>query len=545
MKVALLSNINVDPIIRQLNEEQNIDVYSSQGYGNEIGTLINKESELYNYNPMIIFVIVDLIELVHHELEIEKAEARIDEWFTLFQKTLSDKYIYYVSDAYLYGIELDVVGDKSLRGRIETKWNYSLIQLIENHSNVRLFNYSRRIKRIGENNAFSLKMWYMGKILHSTTLLKDLSEEIRYCIDIEKRVPKKVLLLDLDNTLWKGLSGENDITPIDLSEDGVGLAYKNFQRVIKQIKKQGVILGIVSKNNEEDALTIIRNHPHMILRLKDFTVLRINWENKANNIVSISKELNVGLDSIVFIDDNEAEQTLIRESLPEVCVPDFPSSPEELASFMVQLYREYYEKPVVTNEDIKKTDQYKSNIERKKLKDRSVDFESYLDSLKMKMLRVDPKKNRERLIQLMNKTNQFNLTTKRITEQELSQMLCNEKEEIFLYKITDRFGDNGIVAVAIVEYDKDAVIIEFTMSCRVMGRKIEDAIIKDVEENARKRGYDKIIGLYIPTQKNKPVESLYESLGYDKKKVHDEGTIEYSLDLNKNLTRDVFVEVIE
>ena len=545
MKVALLSNINVDPIIRQLNEEQNIDVYSSQGYGNEIGTLINKESELYNYNPMIIFVIVDLMELVHHELEIEKAEARIDEWFTLFQKTLSDKYIYYVSDAYLYGIELDVVWDKSLRGRIETKWNYSLIQLIENHSNVRLFNYSRRIKRIGENNAFSLKMWYMGKILHSTTLLKDLSEEIRYCIDIEKRVPKKVLLLDLDNTLWKGLSGENDITPIDLSEDGVGLAYKNFQRVIKQIKKQGVILGIVSKNNEEDALTIIRNHPHMILRLKDFTVLRINWENKANNIVSISKELNVGLDSIVFIDDNEAEQTLIRESLPEVCVPDFPSSPEELASFMVQLYREYYEKPVVTNEDIKKTDQYKSNIERKKLKDRSVDFESYLNSLKMKMLRVDPKKNKERLIQLMNKTNQFNLTSKRITEQELSQMLCNEKEEIFLYKITDRFGDNGIVAVAIVEYDKDAVIIEFTMSCRVMGRKIEDAIIKDVEENARKRGYDKIIGLYIPTQKNKPVKSLYESLGYDKKKVHDEGTIEYSLDLNKNLTRDVFVEVIE
>lgn len=545
MKVALLSNINVDPIIRQLKREQNIDIYSSQGYGNELGTLINRESGLYKYKPRIAFIIIELMELLYHEIEMEKAETRIDEWFTLFQNAISDEIIYYVSDAYLHGIELDVVWDKSLKAKIESKWNSNLQHLMEKNSNVRVLRYSDCVKKIGENNAFSMKMWYMGKILHSTALQKGLSEEIKHCADIEDRTPKKVLLLDLDNTLWKGLAGENDVTPITLSDDGVGLVYKNFQRVIKQIKKQGVILAIVSKNNEEDALALIKNHPHMVLSLEDFAITKINWKNKAENIISIGKELNIGLDSMVFIDDSEVERGLIREAIPELYVPEFPDRPEELASFMVQLYRESFEKAILTNEDIEKTNQYRSNKEREKLKDVSVDFKGYLNSLEMKVYRVAPEKNKERLAQLINKTNQFNLTTKRITEQELSRILCDEKEEVFLYKVTDRFGDNGIVAVVIVEYGKEAAITEFTMSCRVMGRKIEDAIINDVEENARQRGYNRITGLYRPTQKNMPVKSLYESFGYDPKKEYDDGMIEYSLDLNKRLTRDIFVEMIE
>ncbi len=545
MKVALLSNINVDPIIRQLKREQNIDIYSSQGYGNELGTLINRESGLYKYKPRIAFIIIELMELLHHELEMEKAETRIDEWFTLFQNAISDEIIYYVSDAYLHGIELDVVWDKSLKAKIESKWNSNLQHLMEKNSNVRVLRYSDCVKKIGENNAFSMKMWYMGKILHSTALQKGLSEEIKHCADIEDRTPKKVLLLDLDNTLWKGLAGENDVTPITLSDDGVGLVYKNFQRVIKQIKKQGVILAIVSKNNEEDALALIKNHPHMVLSLEDFAITKINWKNKAENIISIGKELNIGLDSMVFIDDSEVERGLIREAIPELYVPEFPDRAEELASFMVQLYRECFEKAVLTNEDIEKTNQYRSNKERKELKDASVDFEGYLNSLEMKMYRVAPEKNKERLTQLVNKTNQFNLTTKRITEQELTQILQDEKEEVFLYKVTDRFGDNGIVAVVIVEYRKEAVITEFTMSCRVMGRKIEDAIISDVEEAVREQGYERITGLYIPTQKNMPVKELYDSFGYKKKMLYDDGMIEYSLDLNKRLTRDIFVEMIE
>ena len=542
MKVALLSNINVDPIIRQLKTNQGYEIYDSQGYGNELGTIINKQSPLYSFCPDMVFFIIDVMELIQHNIDVMVAEKKIDEWFSILKGALSDNIVFYLSDAYLYGFEMGVVWDKSVKRAIESSWNDNLQELVSQHSNVRIFSYSTVIQHIGENNAFSNKMWYLGKILYTSTLQRALGEEIKQRIAVETRQAKKVLLLDLDNTIWRGLAGENDITPIVLSEDGVGLAYKNFQRVIRQIKQQGVVLGIVSKNNENDAMKIIENHPHMVLRPDDFAAIRINWDNKVGNIISISKELNIGLDSIVFVDDNKAEQALIKESLPEVVVPDFPDRPEELTRFMTELFLEYFEKSVITDEDREKTKQYQANNERKKLQESSVDYDGFLDGLEMKMFRVDPNKNKERFIQLVNKTNQFNLTTRRLTEPEAIKILSNPDSEVFLYRVVDKFGDNGIVAAVIVDFGEDAIITEFTMSCRVMGRKIEEAIIEDVEESARNRGYNKLIGVYRPTEKNKPVKELYSSLGYKKIKTYTDGMTEYSFDLNNILNRKIHVE---
>ena len=543
MKVALLSNINIDPLNRKLSNTEN-EIYNSRGYGNELGVMLNKESTLYSYKPEIIFVLIDIMELIHHNIEIKEATNYINEWFALVEGSIKEEIIYYITDAYLYGFEMKVVWGERDKEHIENIWNEKLYRLMSTHSNIRIFPYNSVVRKLGEKDAFSNKMWYMGKILHSNLLQKVLFEEIKHKIEVEKRQPKKVLLLDLDNTLWRGLAGENDINPIVLSEDGVGLAYKNFQRAIKYIKKQGVVLGIVSKNNEDDALNIIDNHPHMVLRREDFATQRINWDNKADNIASIAKELNIGLDSIVFIDDNKAEQTLVKEMLPQVCVPKFPDNAEELTDFITEIYHKYFEKPVVTSEDANKTEQYKLNLKRMELQKSSVDYNGYLDSLKMKMQRVDPIKNKERLLQLMNKTNQFNLTTKRFTEQELSEILHDEKKEVFLYDVSDKFGDNGIVAAVIVEYSKEAVIIEFTMSCRVMGRKIEDAIIKQIETTVKNKGYNNLVGLYKPTEKNKPVENLYTSFGYKIKKTYDNGIREYSYDLNDELKRDIHVDII-
>ena len=545
MKVAVLSNINADSVNRQLNTLRKIEIYKSQGYGNELGVLLNSQSSLYRFKPEIVFILMDIMELIGHNLEISEVEKRIDEWFSVLEYALNDNIIYYLSDAYLYGFEMGVVWNTNLKTTIEALWDNKLYKLIKNQSNVRIFPYRKLIQKLGEENAFSSKMWYMGKILYSTMLQKTLAEEIKHKIDLEKRQPKKVLLLDLDNTLWRGLAGENDITPIILSEDGVGLAYKNFQRIIKQLKIQGVILGIVSKNNLEDAMSIINNHPHMVLRLDDFVVSRINWENKAKNILSICEELNIGLDSIVFIDDSKVEQALVREALPEVLVPDFPDRSEDLTSYMIEIYHDYFEKSVVTQEDKEKTNLYRANIERKRLQDTVVDFDSYLDSLEMKIYRVNVEKNRERFVQLINKTNQFNLTTRRFTEQEIAQIIQDENKEIFLYKVVDKFGDNGIVAAAIVEYGKKAVIVEFTMSCRVMGRKIEDAIIEDIESSAKQHGYDELIGIYKPTEKNQPVKDLYSSFGYKIKKVYDDGKIEYLISLETILRRRIHAERIK
>ena len=345
-----------------------------------------------------------------------------------------------------------------------------------------------------------------------------MAEEIVHLSEVAARTPKKVLLLDLDNTLWGGLAGENDHTPIKLSEDHEGLAYKNLQRVIAQMQSQGVILGIVSKNNEEDAMELIKNHPHMVLRLEAFAAKRINWQPKPENIREIAKELNLGLDSFVFWDDNPAERQLVKAVLPQVMVPDFPEKPEELAKAMAGVYRRYFEKETVTAEDLEKTKQYAQNAMRKDLEARAVDFESYLKQLDMELICEDPLKNLERLVQLINKTNQFNLTTRRYDRQTLQGFLEDGRHRVFLYRVKDCFGDNGIVSAVIIRLPENfaPIIDTFVMSCRVMGRNLEYDILADVEEQLYKEGYKSLIGEYLPTKKNKPVENLYETLGYEK-----------------------------
>lgn len=538
MKIAILSNVNTDPVNRLLKGKEGIEVYESRGFGNELGVLLNGNSPLYEFNPDEVFMVMDLMEVISHSLDLIVAKDKIDEWFGNFDASLDDNRIYYVSDAYLYGKEIKACSDVLLKSDLESRWNNALKSLMGIHSNVRAFAYRTLIENLGEGKAFSDKMWYMGKILHSTDFHRALAAEIVSVVNRDARVPKKALLLDLDNTLWGGLAGENDITPITLSDSGVGLAYKNFQRVIRQMRFEGVALGIVSKNNDSDALEIINKHPHMALREEDFSILKINWQDKATNIAEVAKELNVGLDSLVFVDDNPAERDLIKEALPMVSVPDFPDKAEDLADFAINLYNDYFAKNVVTSEDRKKTEDYKANAKRNELKAVAVDFNSYLEGLEMKLIRVPAVENKDRFEQLVNKTNQFNLTTLRFSASEISEVLTNKEKEVFLYKVVDKFGDNGIVVVGILDFTERALISEFTMSCRVMGRNIENAIVEDFENAARKRGFDTLYAKYIPTAKNKPVADLYDKLGYEILKKDADGSVEYKIDLTNNLARD-------
>ena len=290
MKIAVLSNVNLNGTIRMI--KKHTEVFETEGYGNEIGILMNPSSSVYLYAPDIIFVIEDVMEQICHNLDESEARMKIEQWFLNFERTIKADIIYYVSDAYLWGQELSVVVDKGLKSRIETIWQENLEQLISRCKNVRVFPYNRIIVQEGEKNAFSLKMWYMGKILHSPSMQQRIGQEIIYITKIERRTPKKLLLLDLDNTLWGGLAGEMEFSPIELSEDHIGLAYKNLQRVILEMKKQGVLLGIVSKNNIDDVENILKNHSHMVLRDEDFVIKKINWTNKADNIRTICNELN-------------------------------------------------------------------------------------------------------------------------------------------------------------------------------------------------------------------------------------------------------------
>lgn len=527
-RVALLSNVNMNFVIRMLQKD--VVVYEAEGYGNELGILMNPASSYHAFAPEYTFLVMDLMELLEHDLEPEAAKKRIDTWFATLSGAVNANSIYYISDAYLWGTEVAAIFDPVRKAELEMLWAQGLRDFCKAHSNVRVLPYKHLIEEMGEAAAFSMKMWYMGKILLSNQAQKALYELLLEKIDCERRTPKKVLLLDLDNTLWGGLAGEAEHTPIVLSEEHSGLAYKNLQRVILQLQKQGVLLGIVSKNNEEDAMEILEKHPHMVLRPECFAIRKINWNPKHENIKEIAKELNLGTDSLVFWDDNPTERQLVKEMLPEVTVPDFPDKPEDLAHAMVNIYREYFAKSVLTGEDLEKTEQYAANAQRNQLEESASSFEDYLKQLDIVMKRVDPKEHVERFTQLVNKTNQFNLTTQRYTQNQVQELLADVSKRVYLYSVADRFGDNGIVAAVIVDVSQPvSVIEEFVMSCRVMGKNIEYAVVEDIEKDLQQAGYFGVRGRYVPTAKNKPVATLYEQLGYRKTVDLPEGGSEYEI----------------
>lgn len=542
LKTALLSNVNMNYVIRML--QKHIRVYDAEGYGNELGVMMNSASSYHAFAPDITFLVEDLMELLVHDLDPATAGQRIDRWFTELESALDPQRIYYISDACLWGVELAVLSDSGRKVALERLWQERLEGLCRTSHNVRILPYRQLIRSCGEESAFSSKMWYMGKILLSNEAQKRLCGLILDTVRIQTRIPRKVLLLDLDNTLWGGLAGENDHTPILLSEDHAGLAYKNLQRVILQMQRQGTLLGIVSRNNEADAMEILEKHPHMVLRPSAFAARRINWAPKHENIRELAEELNLGLDSFVFWDDNPGERQLVREMLPQVAVPEFPDRPEELAPAMAEIYREYFASPTVTEEDLTKTAQYAANAERKRLRQAAGSFEDYLKGLEIVVTRVEPAEHRERLVQLMNKTNQFNTATRRYTHGQMEALLADPGQQVYLYSVADRFGENGVVAAAIVDCGGDVpVLTDYVMSCRVMGRNIEDAIAEDIEADLRRRGYQRLRAVYLPTPKNAPVAGLYERLGYKKTRSVGQGGAEYEIGLADAPKRSYYVRM--
>lgn len=539
-KTALLSNVNMDFTVRMLKKE--VSVYEPEGYGNELGTLMNPESSYYAFGAETTFLILDLAELLGHEMEPSRAEALAGTWFHSFENAMKDETVYYISDAYLWCPEEAVFYDSGRKQALEHIWQKGLEALAERHGNVRILPYRRMIEKLGEENAFSRKMWYMGRIPLSANAQERLCGLVLEKLRTEYGTPKKVLALDLDNTLWGGLAGEAEHTPVVLSDDRRGLAYKNLQRVILQMQRQGVLLAIISKNNEEDALHILENHPHMVLRPECFAAIRINWKPKNENLLEIAEELNLGTDSFVFWDDSVQERQLIKETIPQAAVPDFPENPELLAEAMGDIYRKYFDKPVLTGEDLQKTRQYAQNAKRSRLRETASSFDEFLKQLQIVLHREDPAENQERLGQLLNKTNQFNLTSNRFTPQQLSQMLKSNQKRIYLYRVTDRFGDNGLTAAAIADISrKTPVITDFVMSCRIMGRNIEYAIIEDIERDLKDQGFSSLQGIYAPTAKNKPVAELYDRLGYGLA-AEEQGRLIYETTLPSRAKRVYYVK---
>lgn len=514
MKTAVLSNINLDYVSRLL--KNNFEAYEPEGYGNELGALLNPESSYHRFRPDITFIIMDTLEMLGDFLCGDEYQKIIDEWFQSVEHSLqSGQGIFYIANFVPFGLPARNL-DIRRKNRIEILWNERLFNLHDRYA-IRIFDLADILNTFGFD-ILARKEWYLGKMRFNGKGQKIIANKINHLCQIEAKTPKKLLILDLDNTLWGGLAGEHDITPVLLSDSATGLIFKECQKIIKNMALSGVLLAVVSKNNFNDAIEIMEKHPHMLLHKKDFISLKINWEPKHENIKKIAEELNIGFDSFVFWDDSPNERNLVKTMLPEVIVPDFPDNVEELPEKLLDIHEKYFARGIITSEDKSKTEQYAANFNRMKLKESALSFNDYCRQLQIVINEVDAASHMERLLQLANKTNQFNLTTKRFTHAEFHELLANPDIRFFSYQVEDKFGDNGIVALVIARLNKstkDAVIEEFVMSCRVMGRLVENAILDHVEHKLLAEGIAKICGLYFPTAKNMPVSAFYQGCGYN------------------------------
>lgn len=380
------------------------------------------------------------------------------------------------------------------------------------------------------------RFYFTSQMIINPKLAKAFKNWFNKQIDFISLKRKKCIILDCDNTLWGGVVGEDGIHGVKLGQDYPGNTFKAFQQLLVRLSQKGVILAICSKNNLADVQELWNNNPNNLINDKVISAYRINWQNKAENIKSIAEELNIGTDSLVFIDDNPIERSLVKEFLPEVEVPEFPTKPYELVDFFWNIYNKFFAAFELSNEDLNKTEQYKENYFRNESKKIFTDIDDYLRSLNI-IVDILPAndKNIARLAQMTQKTNQFNLRTQRYTEEDLNIKLKNGFY-IYCANVKDKFGDNGITIECIVEEREDFLFLDtYLLSCRILGREIEKITLLSIIKHLISKTGKSIRAEYIPTKKNTLTKDFLEKVGFVLDEQTKDGTKKYSFNPNQKI----------
>jgi FkbH-like protein len=396
--------------------------------------------------------------------------------------------------------------------RVLLEMNLRLAENLHSSANVYLLDSTRWMEIA---NARDPKLWYLAKVPFANEVFLAAVRDIKSCLRGIWGEARKIILLDLDDTLWGGLVGDVGWEKLRLGgHDAVGEAYVDFQRALKALTRRGVILGIISKNEAHIALEAIDRHPEMVLRRENFAGWRINREDKARNLVELVDELNLGLNSVVFIDDSAVERARVRETLPEVLVPEWPSDcllfPRALAALKC------FEVSAVTPEDAMRTKMYVAERSRVELLERIGSVDSWLKSL---AIRVEVQEvgngNLDRALQLLNKTNQMNLATRRLNELEFQDWLATGARKSWCFRVSDRLGDSGIAGLLSIEQAGElAEIRDFLLSCRVMGRKVEETMLHVAIDYARSMGLQEVRAKFEPTPRNGPCLEFFKRAGF-------------------------------
>jgi len=394
--------------------------------------------------------------------------------------------------------------------------NQRLITRLDEAQNVFVLNAQRWFDEVGRG-AHSAKLWYMGKLPFHLSVFEHAASDIKAAIQALTGLARKLIVVDLDDTLWGGIVGDVGWEQLRLGgHDSIGEAFVDFQRALKSLKRRGILLALVSKNDEAVALEAIRKHGEMVLKEEDFVGWRINWHDKARNLADLVAGLNLGLQSTVFIDDNPFERARVREALPEVLVPEWPE--DKLAYTSTLLSLRCFDTPTRTAEDAARTEMYVSDRKRDELRTQVSSLDEWLLSLglRVKIERLNPA-NLARTTQLLNKTNQLNLSTRRLTESELTEWAETRGNSLWALSVSDRLGDAGLTGILSLQADGTVGrVVDFVLSCRVMGRRVEETMVHLAVETARTLSVEQVVAELIPTKKNGPCLEFWQRSGFQR-----------------------------
>ena len=536
-----LLNYGIKPIFY---ESEFTKYYADSLFGNE---------ELDNFNPDIIYIhttnrninfypeVSDSVDEVNIKLENEYNR------FVNMWNTLSNKFnaiiIQNNFELLFYRLlgNMDIV-DYRGKNNFINKLNNKFYEYASNNPNFFINDINYVSSCYGLDKWSNQFYWYMYKYALDLNAIPDLAFNIAKIIKAIYGKNKKSLVFDLDNTLWGGIVGDDGVSELKIGPDlSSGQVFYEFQKYAKDNKDLGVILNVISKNEYENAIAGL-NHPEGVLKPDDFIIIKANWEPKSLNITSLASELELGADSFVFVDDNPAERKIVGDYVKNIAVPDI-GNPEDYIRVLDK--NGYFECIKISNEDMNKSKMYKDNIKRNELISSFSNYEDYLLSLNMK---ADVKSFKdiylERIAQLTNKSNQFNLTTKRYSDADIKYVYESD-DYIKLYgKLEDIFGDNGVISVVIGNIKEDVLDIDlWIMSCRVLKRNMEYAMMDELVSRCVNKGIKRINGYYYPTAKNKMVLDFYEGLGFTLDNIDSDGNKFYHLDVDNYKKLNNIIEV--
>ena len=534
LKVAILSSFTLNGLDETLHvkcSELRIRYQSFlAGYNQYNQELLEPDSNYYKFSPDITFLILDIrnflgksfynssnISAQDRKSLVEEKISQLENLIKIFENNSNSKLIITNFNIPFYspnGI-LELKSEFGFHEMIE-EINNSLRNISKTHNSIYIYDFVRFVSKFGEKNIFDYRHFHLGDIQIGFNFIPSLADELMSYLKPMCSVNKKCIVLDLDNTLWGGIVGEDGFDGIELGHTPNGKAFVEFQEELLSLWNQGIILAINSKNNFNDAMKVIKEHPNMILRENNFASMQINWNDKAENIKNIADEVNIDLSSMVFLDDDKLNQERIKHEFPEILTLELPNDPSEFVPILKDLND--FNVLQKTIEDKKRGEMYSQQRERRNLERKISNLDEFLKELDIK---VKIKKTNDFLIprisQLTLKTNQFNLTTRRYQEEEIRNLSNDTNYSVGCAQVLDKFGDNGITGVYIVKKNQKFWLIDtFLLSCRIMGRGVEDAIMSQILKDAKIDGVEEIKAEFIPSQKNKPAENFLADFGFIK-----------------------------